>query len=350
MASTLAELARLISGEVFGDGSVQIEDVAPLDCVTAHAVTYIENSSRLKRLAGLIPGALIVPRDAIEPAQKTLTCPLIAVDDPQEAFITLMLHFRPLAAREAAGVSPQAQIHPSVVIGMDTNVHASAVIEAGVTIGDRCDIHAGVVIRRDCRLQNDVTLHPHAVLYPGMRLGSRVIIHANAVIGADGFGYRFQKGEYIRIPHTGTVVIGDDVEIGACTTIDRGMVGETVLGRGTKIDNLVMIGHNCRIGKHNALASQVGFAGSVTTGDFVRCGGQVGVADHVHLGEKSSLGGQAGALADIAPGTSQLGSPALPDKELLRIMLATHRLPELVKKVKELEQQLAALSPKQDAA
>jgi len=350
MACTLAELARLISGDVIGDASVQVEDVAPLDCVTAREVTYVENSHRLKRLVGKTPGALIVPRDAVELAQKSLTCPLVAVDDPQEAFIVLMLHFRPLAPRESSGISPQAQIHPSVVIGTETNVHASAVIEAGVTIGDRCDIHAGVVIRRNCRLEHDVTLHPQTVLYPGVRLGSRGIIHANAVIGADGFGYRFKQGEYIRIPHTGTVVVEDDVEIGACATIDRAMVGETLIGRGTKIDNLVMIGHNCRLGKHNALASQVGFAGSVSTGDYVRCGGQVGVAGHLHLGEKSSLGGQAGALADIAAGTSQLGSPALPDKEQLRIMLATHRLPELVKKVKELEQQLATLLLKQDAA
>ncbi len=350
MDHTVAELASLIHGDVTGEGNVVIRDVAALDCVTAQTITYLENSRRLKRLLGLTPGALIVPRDAVEGAKKALACPLIAVDDPQGAFITLMTHFRPLPARETTGISPQALVHPSAVIGSNTNIHSAAVIEAGVTIGSGCDIHAGVVIRRGCRLGDEVTLHPNTVLYPGMQLGSRVIIHANAVIGADGFGYRLLKGQLIRIPHTGTVVIEDDVEIGAGTTIDRAMVGETLIGRGTKIDNLVMIAHNCRIGKHNALASQVGFAGSVITGDYVRCGGQVGVADHLHIGEKASLGGKAGVMGDIEAGTTQYGLPARPDKEQLRIQLALQRLPDLVKKVQELEQKLAALTPKQDAA
>jgi len=350
MSFTVAELAKLIQGTVFGDDSVVIDDVAPLDCVTAQTISFIENERRIKRLEGMTPGALILPRASVEAAKKSLTCPLIAVDDPQVAFISLMLQFRPLTPRESTGVSPQALIHPTAVIGADTNIHRSAVIEAGVIIGDRCDIHAGVVIRRDCHLGDDVTLHPNTVLYSGVQLGSRIIIHANAVIGADGFGYRFQKGQFIRIPHTGTVVIEDDVEIGACATIDRAMVGETLIGRGTKIDNLVMIAHNCRIGKHNALASQVGFAGSVSTGDFVRCAGQVGVADHIHLGQGCTLGGKAGVMADIEAGSTQYGIPARPDKEQLRIMLALQRLPDLVKKVKLMEQQLAALPPHKDAA
>lgn len=350
MAYTVAELAQLIHGDVTGEGDRVIEDVAALDCVTPRTVSYIENSRRLKRLAGLTPGALIVPRGSVEDAQKVLACPLIAVDDPQGAFIGLMLHFRPLPARDTTGISPQALIDPSVEIGSNTNIHRTAVIEAGVTIGSGCDIHAGVVVRRGCRLGDEVTLHPHTVLYPGMQIGSRVIIHANAVIGADGFGYRFQQGQFIRIPHTGTVVIEDDVEIGAGTTIDRAMVGETLIGRGTKIDNMVMIAHNCRIGKHNALASQVGFAGSVSTGDYVRCGGQVGVADHLKIGEKASLGGKTGVMADIEAGTTQYGIPARPDKEQIRIQLALQRLPELVKKVQELEQKLAELAAKTDAA
>ncbi len=350
MAYTVAELASLIHGEVTGNGRHVIEDVAALDCVTPQTMTYIENSRRLKRLAGLTPGALIIPRDTVEAAQKALDCPLIAVDDPQGAFIALMVHFRPIPARDTTGISPQALIHPSAVIGANTNVHSSAVIEAEVTIGSQCDIHAGVVIRRGCRVGDEVTLHPNTVLYPGMQIGSRVIIHANAVIGADGFGYRFQQGQFIRIPHTGTVVIEDDVEIGAGATIDRAMVGETLIGRGTKIDNMVMIAHNCRIGKHNALASQVGFAGSVITGDYVRCGGQVGVADHLRIGEKASLGGKAGVMSDIEPGTTHYGIPARPDKEQLRIQLALQRLPDLVKRVQELEQKLGELSPKNDAA
>lgn len=350
MAHTVAELAALVQGEVHGSADVLIEDVAALDCVCTSTVTFIENSRRLRRMEGLTPGALIVPRDTVEAARKTMSCPLIAVDDPQGAFITLMLRFRPVAARETTGISKDALIHPTARIGAGTNIHSSAILEENVIIGANCDIHAGVVIRAGSILGDEVTLHPNTVLYPGMRIGNRVIIHANAVIGADGFGYRFQKGQFIRIPHTGTVVIEDDVEIGACATIDRAMVGETVIGRGTKIDNLVMIAHNCRIGQHNALASQVGFAGSVSTGDYVRCGGQVGVADHLRIGEKASLGGKTGVMADIEAGTTQYGIPARPDKEQLRIQLAIQRLPELVKRVAELEEKLAAREPQKHAA
>ncbi|RLS55019.1 MAG: UDP-3-O-(3-hydroxymyristoyl)glucosamine N-acyltransferase [Planctomycetota bacterium] len=350
MAHTVDELAVLVQGTVFGDGLVRVSNVAALDCVTPETMTFLDSARRVKRLEGLTPGALIVPRDAVEAVQKIVSCPLIAVEDSQGAFISLMLHFRPLAVRQTTGISPQASIHPSAQIGSGTNVHSSAVIEADVTIGANCDIHAGVVIRRGSTLGDEVTLHPNSVLYPGMQLGARVIVHANAVIGADGFGYRFLKGEYVRIPHTGIVRIDDDVEIGACTTIDRAMVGETVIGAGSKIDNLVMIAHNCRIGKHNAFASQVGFAGSITTGDYVRCAGQVGIADHIKIGDKATLGAKAGVMVDIPAGSTQVGIPCLPDKEQFRVMLATQRLPELVKKVEALEQRLAALIASQDAA
>ena len=166
----------------------------------------------------------------------------------------------------------------------------------------------------------------------------------------DGFGFAMSPRGHMKVPQIGRVIIQDDVEIGAGATIDRAMVGETLIGRGTKIDNMVMIAHNCRIGKHNALASQVGFAGSVITGDYVRCGGQVGVADHLRIGEKASLGGKAGVMADIEAGTTQYGIPARPDKEQLRIQLALQRLPDLVKRVQELEQKLGELSPKNDDA
>lgn len=340
MPATVAELAVLVAGDVVGNEHITIDDVAPLECVTSRTISFLENARRLKRIDGLTPGALLVSPADIEVVRSGTNCSLIVVQDPQSAFITLMLHFRPQPQRRVDGVSSEALIDSTSRIGAVSNVHRSAVIEAGVVIGTRCDIHAGVVVRRGCVIGDDVTLHPNVVLYPGMQIGSRVIIHANAVIGADGFGYRLERGEFVRIPHTGTVVIEDDVEIGAGATIDRAMVGETLIGKGTKIDNLVMIAHNCRIGKHNALASQVGFAGSVTTGDYVRCGGQVGVADHLRIGEKASLGGKAGVMADIEANTTQYGIPARPDKVQLRIQLALQRLPELVKRVEELERQL----------
>jgi UDP-3-O-[3-hydroxymyristoyl] glucosamine N-acyltransferase len=183
-------------------------------------------------------------------------------------------------------------------------------------------------------------LHPRVVLYPDCVLGDRVVVHANAVLGADGFGYRQQAGRHVKVPQLGSVEVGNDVEIGAGSTIDRGTFGPTRIGAGTKIDNLVMVGHNCRIGRHNVLCSQVGIAGSTTTGDYVVMAGQVGVADHVHVGDRAVLGAQCGVPSDVPAGASMLGAPARPSRDAMRIMMSLDRLPELVKEVRRLRQKL----------
>ena len=177
-----------------------------------------------------------------------------------------------------------------------------------------------------------------------MIVGNRVILHAGAVIGADGFGYRTVNGRHERIPHFGTVRIEDDVEVGANTTIDRAMVDETVIGQGTKLDNLVMIGHNCEIGRHNLIVSQVGFAGSVTTGDYVVCAGQVGIADHVHLGSRWVLGAKAGVHKDVPDGERHVGVPAVPEVECMRVVMALQKLPEMRQQFRKLERQVAELA------
>jgi UDP-3-O-[3-hydroxymyristoyl] glucosamine N-acyltransferase len=186
-------------------------------------------------------------------------------------------------------------------------------------------------------------MHPHVVLYPDVVLGDRVVIHANAVIGADGFGYRLRQGRFEKVPQLGFVLVGNDVEIGACTTIDRGMIGPTVIGEGTKLDNLIMIGHNCELGRHNIFASQVGLAGSVTTGDYVTCAGQAGIKDHVHLGTGCTLGSKAGVHNDIPAGERHMGVPSRPAHEAFQILAAMVKGPELRKQVRRLESRLADL-------
>jgi UDP-3-O-[3-hydroxymyristoyl] glucosamine N-acyltransferase len=185
-----------------------------------------------------------------------------------------------------------------------------------------------------------VVLYGNAVLYDDVVLGDRVIVHANAVLGADGFGYRVVDGRHVKTPQFGWVEIGDDVEIGAGTTIDRGTFQATRIGEGTKIDNLVMIGHNCQIGRHNLLVSQVGIAGSSSTGDYVVMAGQVGVADHVHIGDGAQLGAQAGVPSDVAAGVRVLGTPSRPEREQKRIFLSLGKLPGLCKDVRRLKRQL----------
>ena len=216
------------------------------------------------------------------------------------------------------------------------------------SIGDNCSIGHGVVIGAGCRIGNNVTIHPNSVLYDDVIVGNDVTIHATCVIGADGFGYRLVDGRHEHLPHYGTVRICDDVEIGAGTTIDRAKVGETVIGSGTRIDNQVMIGHNCVIGRNNLLVSQVGCAGSVTTGDYVVCAGQVGIADHVHLGDGAIIGAKAGVHRDMPGGQSYLGAPASPAGEATRQLMALKKLPELRSTVKKLQKEIATLTARMD--
>ena len=341
---TTGETAALVGGELRGNPSHLLSDVAPLDEAQAHHVAYVESDKQLRRLEHSGAGAVLIGRNLAESARLPAGRTLIVVDDAQQAFIGVMLAFRPRSTRPALGVSPHACIDATAVIGPDCNIHPWAFIGPGAVLGSRCDVHPGAVIGADCRLADDVTVHANAVLYHHVTLGNRVIIHATAVIGADGFGYRFEQGRFVHIPHTGTVILEDDVEIGAGTTVDRAMIGATVIGAGTKLDNQVMIAHNCRLGKHNAFASQAGLAGSVTTGDYVRCGGQVGVANHAHLGTGCTLGAKAGASGNIPDGATYHGLPARPEKEAIKAHLAMGKLPEMRIQLRELERHVKDLA------
>jgi UDP-3-O-[3-hydroxymyristoyl] glucosamine N-acyltransferase len=251
--------------------------------------------------------------------------------------------FYPTPERECLGVSPHAHVHESTVIGPGTNVHPGVVIGPNVTIGRDCDIHPGVCIGADCSIGDECALYPNVVLYDRVELRNRVRIHASTVLGADGFGYRQVDGRHVKIPHYGNVLIEDDVEIGSCTTIDRSFMGSTRIGAGSKIDNLVVIAHNCELGKHNILVSQVGFAGSVTTGDYVVCAGQVGIADHVHLGTGSVFGAKCGVHKSMPAGQRFIGAPAEVDRDFLKQTMAVKKLPELRQQVKALEAQMLEL-------
>lgn len=341
-ALTTRELAELVDGELRGSGECLIEDVAALHDAKANHVTFLEGAAAEGRPRTAAGAVFLMPKHA-EVLGPENTSELIFTPAPMDAFVKAMLHFRPVAERPSVGISPAANICPSAKLGQDCHVFPGVTIDEHVEIGDRCVIHPGAYIGAGCKIGNDATIHANAVLYPRMRLGDRVIVHATAVIGADGFGFQFQNGEFIRIPHTGTVRIEDDVEVGAGTTIDRAMIGETVIGAGTKLDNQVMIAHNCRIGRHNAFASQVGLAGSVTTGDYVRCGGQVGVADHAHLGTGCSLGGKAGVHGRVPDGEDYHGYPAGPAKETYRIAMAVQKAPEMRKQIRSLEKQVQEL-------
>lgn len=338
---SVGDLAQRLGCSVLGDAALALSDVRPLTEAGPTHLSFVGDRKQLAKAAASTAGAMIIATKMADSLDAGRTW--LVADDSQLAFIQAMLVFRPPAAREVTGVSARAHVAATAILGNDVNVAPGAFIGEHAVVGDRCDIGPNAVVGDRCRLASEVTIHATAVLYREVVIGDRSIIHSGAVIGADGFGYRFTGGRYERIPHTGTVIIEEDVEIGACTTVDRAMVGETRIGAGTKLDNLIMIGHNCRLGKHNAFASQVGLAGSVTSGDYVRCAGQVGIADHLHLGAGSTLGAKSGVMNDIPDGSHQLGAPSQPEKEAFRMILAVGKLPDIMQQVKALTRQVADL-------
>ncbi|MCE9546363.1 MAG: UDP-3-O-(3-hydroxymyristoyl)glucosamine N-acyltransferase, partial [Planctomycetia bacterium] len=332
MATSLAELARLTGGRLIGDPTVMIEGAAPLGVATAHQITFIDSQLRERQLSGSPAAAVVVPA-ALAPASH----PAIQVDNVHAAFATIVRHFRPARTAPRIQVSPAAQVSPQAVLAENVDVHAGAIIGDDVTVGAGSTIHANVSIMAGSRIGRDVTIFPGAVLYENTIVGDRAILHAGAVLGAYGFGYDSSSGRHILSAQLGYVEIGADVEIGAATTIDRGTYGPTSIGEGTKIDNQVMIAHNCRIGRHNMICSQVGVAGSTTTGDYVVMAGQVGVRDHVHIGARAILGAKAGVSHDVPDGVCMIGIPATPEREQKLKQAALAKLPEMRKEMRRLQ-------------
>jgi UDP-3-O-[3-hydroxymyristoyl] glucosamine N-acyltransferase len=338
---TVRDVAEWVQGEVVGDPSYEIRAARPLsDAPKADEITVVLDEKYLPQFHASEAGAAVV--DQSVPLNGNT---LVRVADPLLAFVTIVqkIHVRPTAA--PVGVHPTAVVHPSATVGAEAWVGPHASVGERTMIGDRCRLAAGAVVGNDCRLGDDVALGPNVVVYDRCVLGHRVLVHGNAVIGADGFGFRTAQGRHVKIPQVGNVEIGDDVEIGACTTIDRATFGTTRVGDGTKIDNLVQIAHNCQIGRHNIFASQVGIAGSVTTGDYVVLAGQVGVADHCRIGDRVMLGAKSGVHNDIGPDQKMLGAPATPLVDQLRILSSLDKLPEIRKDIRELKKLLRPANP-----
>lgn len=344
MRTTLRQLADLVKGTVVGDPDLEISGARTLQEAQAGDITFVENEKLLAQLQQSPAAAAVVP-PKITFAQKSL----IQVADPIMAFAAIFAHLQGKKAPNPTGVHPQAFVHRSAVLGPGASVHPFASIGEGVVIGARCQIHSGVVIGPNCKIGDDVILYPNAVLYEDTVVGDRVIVHGNAVVGADGFGYRFQGGRHVKVPQLGRVEIGNDVEVGACTTIDRGTFTATKVGDGTKIDNLVQVAHNCQVGKHNLFISQMGIAGSSSTGDYVVVAGQVGICDHVHIGTGAMIGAKAGVHKDIPPGQRCLGAPATPERDQKRILMSLEKLPEMRKDLRKIKQQLG-LADESEAA
>ena len=338
MTFTARELSALVKGQLIGDGDLTIQSARTLQDAQPGDITFVENKKNAPRLEHSQASAAIVPTNLTFPGKT-----LIQVADPLVAFAVVFQHFQAKPPFEPSGIDPRAVLHPDAQIGDDASVGPFTCIGAGTMIGQRCRLHNGVSIGKNCRIGDDVELHPGVVLYDDTVLGDRVILHANAVIGADGFGYRFQKGRYVKVPQLSNVIIGSDVEIGAGSCVDRGVFEPTRIGEGTKIDNMVQIAHNCQIGKHNAFAAQVGIGGSSTTGNYVVMGGQAGVSDHINIGEGSMFGAKTGVFQDVPAGKRMFLYPAHEERESGRILVCMRKLPmmrkDLLRILKELNLQ-----------
>jgi UDP-3-O-[3-hydroxymyristoyl] glucosamine N-acyltransferase len=333
---TAAEIAKYLQGEVIGDGSTVLKNFAPADRAQPGDLTFAENEDFFIRADQSAATAIIVD-SRFASAHKIL----IRVPNARIAFAKALLLFFP-EKKPAAGIHPSAVIAASAQVDPGAYIGPHCVVGENVTIGTRTILQGGNFIGDGSKLGDDVNLFPNVTIYPHTEIGQRVRIHAGTVVGADGFGYVQDNGSHRKVPQIGNVIIGDDVEIGANVTIDRGALGPTVIGKGTKIDNLVQVAHNVEIGEHCLLISQVGIAGSSKLGDYVVLAGQAGVAGHLKIGHKAIISGQSGVMVDVPEGEKWLGSPAQPDKEMKRQFIAVRHLPDLLKRVAELERRLGA--------
>jgi UDP-3-O-[3-hydroxymyristoyl] glucosamine N-acyltransferase len=330
---TADAIARAVGGRVVGDATAVVHGVAPLDRATEHDLTFLATSRHVPALAGSRAAVLLVSPELAETPGRVRARVIVA--DPQAALVSLLPRFaRHSVPRD--GVHETAVLGRGARLGRRVSVGAYAVIGDGASLGDGVIVDAQCVVAAGVQVGEGSRLLPHVTLHTGTELGRRVTVQAGARIGCDGFGYIFRNGRHEKIPHVGRCIIGDDVEIGANTTIDRGSVGDTVIGAGTKIDNLVHIAHNCRIGKNCLFAAQVGLAGSVVVEDGSVLGGQVGVADHQTIGAGARIAGQAGVFGDVPAGQTWSGYPARPHRDALRAQAALFRLPPLLKRIERL--------------
>jgi len=335
MQITIGEIAHQVNGQIQGNASLVITAFEPAGRATQGSITFAENDEFIAQAEASRASAILLSLDSKIQSEKTL----IRVKTPRVAYAQLLNIFFQDPVPEPGihpmtVIEPGAQIDPTASIGAFCRIDKTAIIKAHVIIGDCCQIGPNTTIGENTRLFHRVTI------YKNTQIGKRVRIHSGAVIAGDGFGYVLNQGQHLKIPQIGGVIIGDDVEIGANTTIDRGAMDNTQIGSGTKIDNLVMIAHNVQIGPNSIIIAQVGIAGSTQVGAYSVLAGQVGVAGHLKLGNQITVGAKAGVMTDIPDGQTYLGAPAMPHQDAKKIMISWTQLPDALKRLRALERKV----------
>lgn len=337
MSITLAEVARVVGGELVGDPLMELAGLSSADQARAGDLTFAENEVYFAAAEKSQAAAILVSGPFV-----SATKALIRVAEPRVALARILPLFHPPDA-VPSGIHPSATIDATAVIDATAHIGPNCVVRERVRLGPGVVLMAGNCLGRDCQIGEGTVLHPNAVVYAGSRIGSRVILHAGAVIGSDGYGYVMDGGRHRKVQQIGHVILGDDVEVGANAAIDRGALGATVIGEGTKIDNLVHIANNVVIGRHCLILGQVGFAGSTRVGDYSVVASQSGISGHLKIGSRVVIGAKSGVMRDIPDGGKVLGIPAAPDRDAKRQMIAVTQLPDLIRRVRELERQITEL-------
>ncbi|MCX7117920.1 MAG: UDP-3-O-(3-hydroxymyristoyl)glucosamine N-acyltransferase [Legionellales bacterium] len=344
MNVSLQEIATLVEGVVVGDQHVRISALSPIDHIITNALVFAEGSDNLIHAESSNAAAILVGSH-VEGIHK----PIIRVHNPFLSFITLLNHFYP-ERKPPISIHPTAVIADDVILGKNVSIAPYVVIESGSVVGDNCVIKSHVYVGHEVTMGSDTTLHPHVTVYDQSQIGSRVCIHASTVIGSDGFGYALEDGQHMKVPHVGHVIIEDDVEIGANTVIDRATMGTTMIGEGTKIDNLVQVAHSVKLGKHNILCAFTGIAGSTVSGNHVIFAANVGVSDHVKIEDGVILGARSGVPSrkHLKQGVIYWGNPARPKEKAIEQELATSRIPLMRKNLKALSEKVGQLAGRLD--
>lgn len=332
----LHDIAKIVAGSLSADYDIEISGVAGISEAREGDITFLSGTRLLKDLRNSRASAVLV-KDFIGDLEK----PQIKTADPQYAFARLLSYFY-VKPHPVKGISDKAFVATGASIGSNVTVYDFAYIAEGVTIGSGSVIYPGVFIGEGSSVGEGCLIYPNVTIREKVLIGNRVIVHANTVIGSDGFGYVFAEGRHNKIPQVGGVIIEDDVEIGAGVTIDRATTGTTIIGKGTKIDNLVQVAHNVRVGRNVILVAQMGIAGSARIGDGVLIGGQVGIADHAVIEAGTMIGGQSGVLGDVGKGVYS-GTPAIPHRNWLKSSALFAKLPEMNKRIDELEEKVKKL-------
>ena len=333
----LKELADMLGAELTGPADVDIRGAAGVHEAREGQITFIDGKDRLKDLECSQASAALVPPDTPE-----LHLPLLRLNNPRLAFAQVLELFY-VKAYQASGISEKAAIGANVNIGADPSIHPFVVLADDVKVGERVALYPGVSIGRGSVVGDDSIIHANVSIRENIRIGKRVIIHSGTVLGSDGFGFVTDKGRHHKIPHVGGVIIEDDVEIGANCTIDRATLGNTVIKKGTKLDNQIQVAHNVTIGEHCLLVAKVGISGSCTLGNHVVLGGDVGVADHISIGDRVMVGAKSGIIRDVEAGQVMAGYYAMPIREWLKVQSLLPKLPELKKRIHDLENQVKGL-------